>query len=385
MKNFKELRSQLNEDEHTATGKANRSAYTNDVIANLAGERSLNNLNAMLATIARSTFLDPIDAYNKIRVRLNIALLDFTWREVQGKTEVGQYTIPVFVRGVEGSLFLNVNVSLNADSLYVVDARLQTAADIENETLPAIEEEVEVLHLEQSNSARDRQNRDTEAGRKLWSASHTRTELKTIEKKFPLSKEHKNRIFRKKARDVRALVRTNTTPEERAAAHTKRRGVATGRIYKEEVEQIDETSEASKQAKAKAEGHMIRLYGKGRITYSSHSGGHFIEHESTDGSMTGETHGHTFHPTTGKISKTPHVTSSYYESTTNEEVEQIDELSPALLGRYIKKATYSASDLAHQAGRGMPNYSLRGAEWGSQRWNDLYKKVIKRERESGRQ
>ena len=145
MKNFKELRSQLNEDEHTATGKANRSAYTNDVIANLAGERSLNNLNAMLATIARSTFLDPIDAYNKIRVRLNIALLDFTWREVQGKTEVGQYTIPVFVRGVEGSLFLNVNVSLNADSLYVVDARLQTAADIENETLPAIEEEVEQI------------------------------------------------------------------------------------------------------------------------------------------------------------------------------------------------------------------------------------------------
>ena len=99
----------------------------------------------MLATIARSTFLDPIDAYNKIRVRLNIALLDFTWREVQGKTEVGQYTIPVFVRGVEGSLFLNVNVSLNADSLYVVDARLQTAADIENETLPAIEEEVEQI------------------------------------------------------------------------------------------------------------------------------------------------------------------------------------------------------------------------------------------------
>ena len=145
MKNFKELRSQLNEDEHIATGKANRSAYTNDVIANLAGERSLNNLNAMLATIARSTFLDPIDAYNKIRVRLNIALLDFTWREVQGKTEVGQYTIPVFVRGVEGSLFLNVNVSLNADSLYVVDARLQTAADIENETLPAIEEEVEQI------------------------------------------------------------------------------------------------------------------------------------------------------------------------------------------------------------------------------------------------
>ena len=76
----------------------------------------------------------------------------------------------------------------------------------------------------------------------------------------------------------------------------------------------DKASKASKQAKAAAEDHMIGLYGKGRVTYSSHSGGHFVEHESEDGN----THGHTFNPETGKISKTPHVTSSYYgESVTN--------------------------------------------------------------------
>ena len=291
MKKFKELRLQINESEYSGTASPNQSARTNEVISDVTGEKALANLNAMLAAIARSTYLDPIEAYNKIRVRLNIALLDFNWNEVKGKTEVGNYTIPVAVRGIDGSLFLNVDVSLNMDSLYVVYARLQTTAEVVEESLTTAIEEEEVLHLEQSNSARDRQNRDTEEGRKLWTGSHTETELKNIDKKYPLEKEHKNKIFRKKARDVRALVRTNTTPEQRAAAHIKRRGVATGRIYKEDV-------------------------------------------------------------------------------------EQIDELSPALLGRYIKKAGYSASDAANRAGQ------LRGRGKGNKTptENDLYKKVIKREK-----
>ena len=96
---------------------------------------------------------------------------------------------------------------------------------------------------------------------------------------------------------------------------------------------------ASKQAKAKAEGHMIRLYGKGRVTHSSHSGGHFVEHESKDG----DTHGHTFNPETGKISKTPHVTSSYYGESvtnpvdTNEEV-QLDELDIHKIKNFLRAA-----------------------------------------------
>ena len=68
------------------------------------------------------------------------------------------------------------------------------------------------------------------------------------------------------------------------------------------------------------------------------------------------------------------------EGAVNEEIEQIDELSPALLGRYIKKAGYSASDAANRAGqmRGAGNGKKSAAE------NDLYKKVIKREKGIGK-
>ena len=146
MKKFKELRSQINESEYSGTASPNQSARTNEVISDVTGEKALANLNAMLAAIARSTYLDPIEAYNKIRVRLNIALLDFNWNEVKGKTEVGNYIIPVAVRGIDGSLFLNVDVSLNMDSLYVVDARLQTTAEVVEESLTtAIEEDVEQI------------------------------------------------------------------------------------------------------------------------------------------------------------------------------------------------------------------------------------------------
>jgi len=77
------------------------------------------------------------------------------------------------------------------------------------------------------------------------------------------------------------------------------------------LDQLDETElheEASQETKAIAKGHMIKRYGKGKVTFSSSINGHYVEHN--DGN--GDTYAHTFHPQTGKISKTPHVTSSYY-------------------------------------------------------------------------
>jgi len=71
---------------------------------------------------------------------------------------------------------------------------------------------------------------------------------------------------------------------------------------------MEAKKEASREAKAKAKELMIDRYGKGRVTFESSQNGHFVEHEHG-----GDTHGHTFHPETGKISRTPHVTSSYYE------------------------------------------------------------------------
>ena len=77
------------------------------------------------------------------------------------------------------------------------------------------------------------------------------------------------------------------------------------------LDQLDE--ELTKEAKAMARGHMVKRYGKGKVTFSSGSNGHYAEHD--DGK--GDTASHTFHPKTGKISREPRVTSSYYgESTT---------------------------------------------------------------------
>jgi len=66
--------------------------------------------------------------------------------------------------------------------------------------------------------------------------------------------------------------------------------------------------EATKESKAAAKSQMIERYGKGKITFSSSINGHYVQHD--DGN--GDTYAHTFHPQTGKISRTPHVTSSYY-------------------------------------------------------------------------
>jgi len=369
MKNFKELRSQLNEDEHTATGKANRSAYTNDVISNVVGERSLNNLNAMLATIARSTFLDPIAAYNKIRVRLNIALLDFTWREVQGKTEVGQYTIPVFVRGVEGSLFLNVNVSLNADSLYVVDARLQTAADIENETLPAIEEEVEVDLTEAGVAKRLRILRKyVKPGAKPMPG----------EVKGFMARSFKKVIHADKTRIAPApgssAVKAMEVRMRKKHSAMKEKGLV-------ESDQLDEVQKK----------RMLNLTGlptdKGTISLPNteqRPGGPGAKpsrkHPGNGLPKSGLLPGQRWSGLLGTQMNDPKKVRPEDRYLRKEEVEQIDELSPALLGRYIKKAGYSASDAANRAGQ------MRGAGKGkkSEAENNLYKKVNKREKGIGK-
>ena len=71
---------------------------------------------------------------------------------------------------------------------------------------------------------------------------------------------------------------------------------------------VDVNHPAAALAIAIARDKMFERYGKGKVTHESHSGGHFIEHEREGG----DAHAHTFHPVTGKISREPHVTSSYY-------------------------------------------------------------------------
>ena len=65
---------------------------------------------------------------------------------------------------------------------------------------------------------------------------------------------------------------------------------------------------ATKESKAAAKSQMIERYGSGKVTFSSSINGHYVQHDDKKG----DTYAHTFHPQTGKISRTPHVTSSYY-------------------------------------------------------------------------
>lgn len=213
MKRFKSIRSELNENEYSAivTGNGNRSARTNDTISDVAGAKSLANLNAMLSSISRSTYLDPIEAFNKIRVRLNIALLDIEWNALKNHTGEETFTVPVRrysrVDGVDAitgeirmdgrannpdgskDLFLRVEVSLNADSLYVVDAQLMTAMDFANvgeSTDSEVSEETEqidelspsLLGRYVKKASYDARKNDWKAGRMFGSSEKNKRKLK---------------------------------------------------------------------------------------------------------------------------------------------------------------------------------------------------------------
>ena len=79
-KRFKDFRNTLSESEYkeTLTGYPNRSLDT-DVGAIKFNAEYLANANAMLNALSKYTYLNPTDAFVKIKARLNVLLLDFPW------------------------------------------------------------------------------------------------------------------------------------------------------------------------------------------------------------------------------------------------------------------------------------------------------------------
>ena len=165
-KRFKSFRSELNESEYSEvlTGYGYRSAHKDGAgLHHLQSAGALAGINAMLATISRGTFLDPNEAFLKMKVRLNVVQLDFDWRPVSWDGGVGSYDIPVRQFGrVDGydaltgqirfdgkanptggytELNLRVDVELTPESLYVVNAKLMPKADVLPES---VEEEAEL-------------------------------------------------------------------------------------------------------------------------------------------------------------------------------------------------------------------------------------------------
>jgi hypothetical protein len=112
------------------------------------------NINAMLSVISKTSSVDPMEAFNKIRCRLNIVMLDFDFNIFRNWDQgVGSFVVPVTRFGrVDGydamtgqvrfdgkannpdgfkELSMVVTVDLDADSLYVVSAKLYAADELQ--------------------------------------------------------------------------------------------------------------------------------------------------------------------------------------------------------------------------------------------------------------
>jgi len=259
-KSFKSFRSTLNESEYSEvlTGYGNRSAHKDDAgLHHLQSAGALAGINAMLATISKGTYLDPNEAFLKMKVRLNVVQLDFAWKPRSWDGGVGSFDIPVVQFGrVDGydaqtgqirfdgkanptggytELNLHVEVELNADSLYTVSAKLTPAVPVA--------EEVEVAEDYQTDA------RQKEMERKIAKQDDRADRAYTTKMNSPSEKvaARANKRLNKAERKVNALLARDN--KEFESPRTYGRG---GKLVKrgsraevkEEMEQIDEAGAA---------------------------------------------------------------------------------------------------------------------------------------------
>jgi hypothetical protein len=193
-KSFKSFRSTLNESEYSEvlTGYGNRSAHKDDAgLHHLQSAGALAGINAMLATISKGTYLNPNEAFLKMKVRLNVVQLDFPWKPGSWDGGVGSFDIPVVQFGrVDGydaqtgqirfdgkanptggytELNLHVEVELNTDSLYTVSAKLSPAVPVAEEVEVAEDYQTPDRAKEMQNKYKDAWLQGDTAARKVKS------------------------------------------------------------------------------------------------------------------------------------------------------------------------------------------------------------------------
>jgi len=288
-KSFKSFRSTLNESEYSEvlTGYGNRSAHKDDAgLHHLQSAGALAGINAMLATISKGTYLNPNEAFLKMKVRLNVVQLDFAWKPGSWDGGVGSFDIPVVQFGrVDGydaqtgqirfdgkanptggytELNLHVEVGLNADSLYTVSAKLTPAVPVA--------EEVEVAEDYQTDA------REKEMERKIAKQDDRADRAYTTKMNSPSEKvaARANKRLNKAERKVNALLARDN--KEFESPRTYGRG---GKLVKrgsraevkEEMEQIDELSKATKDAYVAKRGSQLSsmMYGSAK-NYNSLTG-----------------------------------------------------------------------------------------------------------------
>ena len=255
-KTFKAFRSTLNESEYSEvlTGYGNRSAHKDGAgLHHLQSAGALAGINAMLATIGKGTYLDPNEAFLKMKVRLNVLQLDFAWKPGSWDGGVGSFDIPVVQFGrVDGydaqtgqirfdgkanptggytELNLHVDVELTPESLYVVSAKLSPSA--------TVAESVEVAEDYQTPA------REREMDRKL--AKHDDAADRAYRTRMTKTGKVADRASKSEDKHDRAITRILTRAyKEQESSRTYGRG---GKLVKrgsraevkEEIEQIDET------------------------------------------------------------------------------------------------------------------------------------------------
>jgi hypothetical protein len=193
-KAFKDFRKALNESEYSEvlTGYGNRSAHKDDAgLHHLQSAGALAGINAMLATIGKGTYLDPNEAFLKMKVRLNVVQLDFPWKPGSWNGGVGSFDIPVVQFGrVDGydaqtgeirfdgkanptggytELNLHVDVELTPESLYVVSAKLTPSVPVTEEVEVAEDYQTPDRAKEMRNKYKDAWLQGDTAARKVKS------------------------------------------------------------------------------------------------------------------------------------------------------------------------------------------------------------------------
>jgi len=291
-KSFKSFRSTLNESEYSEvlTGYGNRSAHKDDAgLHHLQSAGALAGINAMLATISKGTYLNPNEAFLKMKVRLNVVQLDFPWKPGSWDGGVGSFDIPVVQFGrVDGydaqtgqirfdgkanptggytELNLHVEVELNADSLYTVSAKLSPAVPVAEEVEVAEDYQTPDRAKEMRNKYKDAWLQGDTAARKVKSqdaaekSSQTHIYYKGGKKSklAPLSQKKKG-----VNEDYQTLAREREM-ERKLLKHDD----AADRAYRTRMTKYGKIADRASKAEDKHEKAISRLIKRSEKEYSS--------------------------------------------------------------------------------------------------------------------
>ena len=265
-KSFKAFRNELNESEYreVLTGYPNRDIHCDGPVR--FDDAMVGRVNAMLNAISRSTYLHPSEAFVKIKSRLNILMLDFPWTPYlwQGG-DVGTVNLTVTrygrVDGVDAltgevrmdgkantmdgfkEFTLVANIERAEDGLFRVTAKLQPMA------IGVVEEDYQTPARE-AEMKRKVEKHET-AAQRGYEAKMTKTG-KAAEKGRKQEDKHDaaSRRLLKKDRKEQESSRTYGRGGKLVKSGSRAE-------VKEEIEQIDELSKATKDAYVAKRGSQL--------------------------------------------------------------------------------------------------------------------------------